>query len=111
VLQPGGRAYVLLPNTFSLTYNIWIALRQGRTHVDEQPIQRYAARREWQQLLEDNGLSIMRVLKFERERPRTWADLYHHLRHPKALLRLLASPFVPLNLAHCFVFVCGKANR
>lgn len=108
VLKPGGRAYVLVPNTFSLLMNVWTAFRQGRTSIDQQPIQRYAARLEWQQLLEENGLAVERTIKYERERPRTWPDLLYYLRHPKQLARLLLTPFVPLNLAFCFVFVCHK---
>lgn len=107
VLRPGGRAIVLLPNTFSLMQNIWIALRQGRTAFDPyQPIQRYGARCEWQELLEANGLSVEETRKYERVRPRSWSDLWALLRHPKELVRVLSAPFIPLNLAFCFVFIC-----
>ena len=109
VLKPGGRAYVLVPNTFSLLTNIWIAFRQGRTSIDQQPIQRYAARLEWQQLVEEYGLVVYKTFKYERERPRTWSDLIHYLSHPKALTRLLLTPIIPLNLAFCFVFVARKS--
>ncbi|MBE2201026.1 MAG: class I SAM-dependent methyltransferase [Anaerolinea sp.] len=108
VLKPGGRAYVLVPNTFSLTTNIWNAMRQGRTSIDEQPIQRYAARLEWKALLEEYGLVVEKTYKYERERPRTRADLVYYLTHPKDLARVLFQPFVPLNLAFCFVFVARK---
>lgn len=111
VLKPGGRAYVLVPNTFSLLVNIWIAFRHGRTSIDPyQPIQRYAARQEWQNLLAENGLTVVKTLKYEREFPRTWPDVGYYLSHPKALIRLLATPFIPLNLAFCFLFVCQKAK-
>lgn len=108
VLKPGGRAYVLVPNTFSLLTNIWIAFRHGKTSIDQQPIQRYAARQEWQQLIEAGGLRVRKTYKYERERPRTWADLQYYLTHPKALVRLLLTPFIPLNLAFCFVFEAVK---
>lgn len=108
VLRPGGRAFVLVPNTFSLLHNVWIAFRQGRTNIDIQPIQRYMARLEWQQLLEATGLRVDRTIKYEIERPRTCADWQRVLRHPKRLARLLAAPLVPLNLAFCFVFFCSK---
>jgi len=111
VLKPGGRAYILVPNTFSLLTNIWIAFRQGRTSIDQQPIQRYAARLEWQQLLEESGLLVQKVHKYEREWPRTGADLWYYLHHPKALARLLLTPFIPLNLAFCFVFVARKPQE
>lgn len=109
ILKPSGRVYILVPNTFSLLVNIWTALRQGKTSIDPyQPIQRYAARAEWQKLLETNGLKVVKTHKYEREFPRTWADVRYYLTHPKTLLRLIATPFIPLNLAFCFLFVCEK---
>ena len=112
VLKPNGRAVVLVPNTFSLLNNIWIALRQGRTSIDPyQPIQRYGARYEWQELLEDNGLVVQKTIKYDRVKPRTRNELKTLLSHPKELARLILAPFVPLNLAFCFVFICHKANN
>lgn len=109
VLKRDGRALILVPNTFSLLNNIWIAFRQGRTAVDPyQPIQRYLARYEWQALLEDNGLIVEKTIKYEREFPRTRKDLLNYLSRPKDLIRLLLTPFVPLNLAWSFVFFCRK---
>lgn len=110
VLKEDGRALILVPNTFSLLTNIWIALRQGRTSIDYyQPIQRYAARYEWQELLEQNGLTVNKTIKYERPRPRNKNDLKNYLHHPKEMLRLLLTPFIPLNLAWSFVFICQKA--
>ncbi len=108
ILKPDGRAYILVPNTFSLTTNIWIAMRQGRTSIDNQPIQRYAARREWQDLIETYGLKVEKTVKYEREWPRTYKDALYYLTHPKDLARVLFSPFVPLNLTFCFVFIARK---
>lgn len=111
VLKPDGRALILVPNTFSLLTNVWIAFRQGRTSIDPyQPIQRYAARIEWQELLEENGLNVIKTLKYERERPRTWPDFMDYARRPKQMARLLLTPFIPLNLAWSFVFMCHKAR-
>ncbi|HRQ38299.1 MAG TPA: class I SAM-dependent methyltransferase [Chloroflexota bacterium] len=112
VLKPDGRALILVPNTFSLLTNVWIAFRQGRTSIDPyQPIQRYAARYEWQQLLEENGLTVTKTLKYERERPRTRPDLMNYVRRPKQMARLMLTPFIPLNLAWSFVFICHKARH
>jgi ubiquinone/menaquinone biosynthesis C-methylase UbiE len=108
VLKPGGRAIILLPNTFSLMHNIWVAWRYGRTNIDNQPIQRYAARQEWQQLLETNGLFVDKTLKYEIERPRTRSDFLSYIYHPKRMFKLLLTPLIPLNLAFCFVFFCYK---
>lgn len=109
VLKPDGRACILLPNTFGLLGNVWTALRTGRTFDDGQPIQRYAARLEWQELLESSGLTVIRTVKYERVWPRNIADVRWYLRHPKDLIRLFLGPLVPLNLANYFVYLCRKA--
>jgi SAM-dependent methyltransferase len=110
VLRPGGKAFVLLPNTFSLLSNIWNAFRTGRTSADPiQPIQRYGARADWVRLLETNGLVVRQTIKYERSWPRTSGDWGYYLRCPKEMLRLFATPFVPLNLAWCFLFTCERA--
>jgi len=110
VLAPDGLALVLLPNTFSLLGNVWAAFRTGWPVDDGQPIQRYAARRQWQALLEEGGLVVERTVKYEREWPTSLADLRWYLSRPKALIRLLLTPFIPLNLASCFVYLCRRAE-
>jgi len=110
VLAPGGLALVLLPNTFSLLGNVWTAFRTGWPVDDGQPIQRYATRRQWQALLEEGGFIVERTVKYERERPTSLADLCWYLKHPKPLIRLLLTPFIPLNLASCFVYLCRRAQ-
>ncbi|MEM7333743.1 MAG: class I SAM-dependent methyltransferase [Chloroflexota bacterium] len=111
VLRPGGRAIVLVPNTFSLLTNILIAYRQGKTSIDLQPIQRYAARQEWQDIIEGSGLVVKQTHKYEREWPRTAADRKYYLAHPKEMIRLLLTPIIPLNLAFCFVFEAYKPEQ
>lgn len=108
VLRPGGKAFILVPNTFSLLTNIWIAFRTGRTCVDDQPIQRYGARADWEALMWLGGLVVQKTLKYERSWPRLAADWGYYLSQPKEFLRLLVSPFVPLNLAFCFLYVCER---
>ena len=111
VLAPGGRAVVLVPNSFSLLHTILVAWKTGRTSIDSQPLQRYAARYEWQDLLERDGLQVIETLKYEIETPVTMADFKNYLRHPKKLVRLLLKPFVPLNLSLCFVYICQKPAK
>lgn len=108
VLKPDGRAFILVPNTFSLLTNIWMAFRTGRTAVDEQPIQRYGARADWEALIRAGGLVVRETLKYERSWPCSSSDWRYYLKRPKDLLRLLLTPFVPLNLAFCFVFICER---
>ena len=110
LLAPGGRALILLPNTFGIMHNVWTALRNGRPVIDKQPIQRYGTIKEWEELLKRGGLQIERVFKYEREFPTSWADFRWYLSHRKSLLRLLLTPIVPTNWAFCFVFVCLRQN-
>lgn len=108
VLHPDGRACLLLPNTYSLFANMLSALHQGRTSDDGQPIQRYAARYEWQDLIESHGLRVLETHKYECEWPLSWTDWQAYLRRPKALVRLLLTPLLPLNWANSFVYICGR---
>jgi SAM-dependent methyltransferase len=108
VLAPDGVACVFLPNTFSLLGNMLYAWHNGRTADDGQPIQRYAARFEWQDLLEAGGLTVIRTHKWESTPPMSPRDLWEYLKHPKAFIRLCLTPFLPLNLANSFVFICKR---
>jgi SAM-dependent methyltransferase len=110
VLKSDGRSCILLPNTFGLLGNVWTALRTGRTFDDGQPIQRYAARLEWQELLEAGGLTVIRTVKYERAWPRNLADALWYLRHYKDMLRVLLGHIVPLNWANYFVYLCEKSK-
>lgn len=107
VLKPGGTACVLVPNAFGLTWTVWHAWRTGRLADDEhQPIQRFATRCGWQRLLEGNGLKVQRTVGHEQPWPRAGREWRFYLSRPKEFLLLLFSPFVPLNLARCFLFLC-----
>jgi ubiquinone/menaquinone biosynthesis C-methylase UbiE len=108
VLRAKGKAFLLVPNTFSLLSNVWVAFRTGRTGIDHQPIQRYGARADWARLLESHGLAVLCTIKYEHPWPRLLADWLYHLRHPAKFLRLMITPFIPLNLAYCFLFTCER---
>lgn len=110
VLKPDGLACILLPNTFGLLGNILYVWRNGDVFDDGQPVQRYGTPRQWQSLLEENGLEVSRVLKYEREWPRTWTDAGWYCRRPHKLVRVILSAFIPLNLSSFLVFICCKAN-
>ena len=110
VVKPDGWVYILVPNTYSLLTNVLTAYHTGRTNLDDQPIQRYATRLEWQDLLEANELVVRRTIKYECAWPRTWIDLQWYLQHPKQLIRLFLQYAIPLNLAFSFIFFCQKAE-
>ncbi len=107
VLAPDGLACILLPNTFSLS-NMLYAWHNGRTTYDNQPIQRYATQLEWRDLLEANGLPVVKTVKFERVWPTSLADAAWYVRRPKNVAWLLLTPFLPLNLSNSFVYLCQR---
>ena len=112
VLREDGRACILVPNSFGLWGNIKRVWQTGDIFDDGyQPIQRYCTRNRWTQFLTENGLRPYKVLKHEREAPRTRKDALSFLRHPIRLVRLALLPLVPLNLSDRFVFLCHAERR
>lgn len=110
VLKPEGQAIIFVPNTFSLFHNVYMAFKTGWPVDDGQPLQRYASRGQWEELITANGFVIERVHKYEREFPTSWRDTFWYLRHPRRLVYLLLTPFLPLNLGACFAFICRKRS-
>jgi ubiquinone/menaquinone biosynthesis C-methylase UbiE len=113
ILKPEGRACVLLPNAFGLTGNIRHVIRTGDVFDDGQPLQRYATRRYWENLLISSGLEIEKVATYEGSMiiaPRNFADWLWFFSHPLKLVRLLFARFIPTNLSNHFVFICRPAK-
>ena len=110
VLKPGGRACLTLPNSFGLLWNVAAAWKTGDVSDDGQPLQRYGTLRQWQGILEHNGLKITRVLGYEHEHafPRTRRDLSSYWFHPKRALIMLSGRLIPVTAAGQYVFVCYK---
>ncbi len=110
LLKPGGMACILLPNTFGLFSTVLYALHHGRLADDGQPIQRYGTRYAWQELLESEGLKVYKTYKYECEWPTVFHDWSRYLTQPKALVRLILTPLLPLNLANSFVYLCTRSH-
>ncbi len=108
VLRDGGRACIVLPNSYFILDIIFDVMLTGRGPSHKQLLERFATRHGWQQLLKENGLVVQRVVKHNACLPDNWEDIKSYFRHPKRLLSLLLSLFIPLNLSHSFVFICGK---
>ncbi len=110
ILKPNGVACILLPNAYGLFGNIKHVAQTGEIFDDGQPLQRYNTRQGWQKMIAAGGLETVRTLKYEREWPRTTADLGWYLRSPAKVARLFVSVFVPVNLANCIVYLCQPDN-
>jgi SAM-dependent methyltransferase len=110
VLRRGGRACILLPNTFSLLGNVDYARKTGEVWDDGQPIQRYNTRRGWERMLEASGLAVDRVVGYELPPPRTREDWFWYLRRPRKAAHYLVGRLLPLNLMNCHVFLCRSSR-
>lgn len=108
VLRPEGLALILLPNTFGLLGNVLHVWRTGDVFDDGQPLQRYGTHGQWRRLLEMNGLTVQRTVKYEREWPRTWPDLAFYARRPHKLIRAALAAVIPTNLASFLIYLCRK---
>ena len=107
LLKPSGRACILLPNAFGLLWNIYYVWKTGDVHDDGQPIQRYATTLYWRRMIESNGLTVQRILPYQRAFPGSFRDWLWYLRRPHKLLTVWISRFlIPLNLAATLVYVC-----
>ena len=65
VLTDDGRAWVLLPNLF-YSGAIWRAIRKGYGPDHHQPIDRFATRQEWHDLLNAGGLEVLRCIPYHK---------------------------------------------
>lgn len=96
VLKKDGRCAILVPNSYFLMtiINVWRKGSTGRKTVQE--IDRWATRKEWEELLEKNGLKVEKTLKYNYKTPQD------------SLKYRILRPFIPLNLSYCFLFLCRK---
>lgn len=109
VLHREGRACLFLPNTFFWIDLIWKVWRTGYGPSHTQVIERFAAKNEWRDLIQANGLKVYRIVKYNSVFPRSRDDIHWFLTHPKRLLSLVTSPITPTNFAYSFAFLCRRA--
>jgi SAM-dependent methyltransferase len=110
VLRQDGRACLFLPNTFFVLDLIWKVWRTGYGPSHTQVIERFAAKNEWRDFIQANGLHVTRIVKYNSAFPRSLEDVRWFLTHPKRLLSLLISPLTPANFAFSFAYLCRRAS-
>ena len=97
VLKKDAKALLLLPNSYFLR-TLWNVFKTGATgRTTDQKIDRWATKEEWSQLIEESGLKIQEILKYNYKSPHT------------SLKYKIVRPFIPLNLSYSFLFSCVKA--
>lgn len=96
VLRKGGKALLLLPNSYFLLA-VWNVFKKGSTGRETvQELDRTATQSEWRALIEENGLQVEKILK------------YNHKSKSASLKYKILRPFIPLNFSYCFIFICRK---
>ncbi len=65
VLHADGRAWILLPNLY-YSGSLWRAIRSGYGPDHHQPIDRFATRNEWRDLLQAGGLHVVRSIPYHK---------------------------------------------
>jgi ubiquinone/menaquinone biosynthesis C-methylase UbiE len=109
VLTKDGLACFLLPNSFYVIDIIRVLLTgYGPNHF--QPLERFATRAEWQELIERYGFKVITTKKYNTRFPTSAADMFWYLKRPKRLLMVLTNWLIPLNLSYSFVFVCKRTG-
>lgn len=111
VLRPGGKAAILLPNSYYLADILWQVVRTGYGPSHQQPLERFATAGEWSDLLEQGGLRPERTHAYNFRFPWRAADWLWYRSRPQRFLKLLMAPFVPFHLSYCFLFICQKATE
>lgn len=110
VLKDEGLACFLLPNSYYILdiIRLWLTGR-GPNHY--QPLERFATKLEWQDLIERNGLKVIKTLKYNTRLPADFDDIKWYSKRPKRFLMLLSSWLIPFYLSYSFVFLCKKSDR
>lgn len=101
VLKSDGKACVVLPNSYFIK-DIYMVWRKGLAPSHGQPLEKFATKIEWKNLLNKCGLRALTVHKYN---PKWKIISIGHL-----IYRLLR-PLIPLNLSYCFAFVCCKKRN
>lgn len=108
VLKWGGQALILVPNAYYLPDLIWDVWRHGRGPNHKQCVERFAAINDWRAFIESGGLKVQRIRRFNFQWPRARGDWEWYKQNPHRLLKLLATPFIPFNFSHSFIYLCVK---
>lgn len=107
ILHREGLAALILPNSYYLADIIWHVWRTGYSVSHSQALERFATYKEWWEFIEAHGFQILQAYKYNLRFPRSSNDWKWYRQHPRKLLNLIVSPFVPFNLSYHFLFICS----
>lgn len=107
VLKIGGKAAILLPNSYYLADLILKVWRKGYGPSHHQILERFATANEWKDFIELNGLKVNAVYKYNFLLPRSFDDWGWFRKHPKRLIPPLLGIFIPFNFSFSFLYICS----
>jgi len=106
VLKPSGKAAIFLPNSYYLGDILTKVMLKGEGPSHNQLIDRFHTKNEWVNLIESNGLNVLKTFSYNFIFPRSCADWKYISKRPKRLIGTLISPLIPFNLSYSFLFIC-----
>lgn len=98
---------ILLPNLFSWD-NIQKVKKTGKSPSHDQELERFATRWQWQDFLEENGLKVKKVIKYNGF-PNLFETKNGRIK-PKSLNKFFRRFFIPFNLSASFIFICEREH-
>jgi len=103
VLKSGGNALIMVPNLYFLGH-IYMAVRYGYqpSEAGQQFSEQFLTRGGWQNVLENNGLKVEKVFKYNY----IWAT--KKVSRSAIFAWNLLKPFIPIGLSYNFCFLCNK---
>lgn len=111
VAKPDAKLAILLPNSYYLADIVWQVMRTGYGPSHRQLVERFATVGEWRDILVAGGVEVQKIHTYNFCFPRTREDLNWYRQRPRKLLNLIIAPFVPANLAYCFLFIGRKRPK
>lgn len=110
VLKPEGRAALLLPNAYylpDLVLKVWL---KGYGPSHHQILERFASVNEWKDLIEQNGLKVSKIYKYNFILPQNRHDWNWFFQRPKRLIPALVGIFIPFNFSFSFLYICKPSK-
>lgn len=107
VLNPDGTAIIILPNRYQFG-DILKVLFIGGGYEEWQIIERSATKKQWKDFLEENGLKVIKILKYNKYPEFLQKGTFKVKSIRKFITVNLIRYLAPFNLAQQFVYVCKK---
>lgn len=110
VLKSDGLSCVLVPNSFSLKDVLTIMAKGGLDADEQECVSRMATRNEWIELIENNGLKIIKTYKCNEFHPLFKKGTLKMKSVKKFGKSLFIRLFCAFNLSELFVFLATKSS-